>query len=274
MRGESGTPSFKEMERQGWHRNAPDYHDRAGQVTTQAIRRLIDAVAVQPGMQLIDLCCGPGYAAGAAAERGLAAMGVDIAPAMIEEARRRFPHAEFRLGDAEALDLPDASFDAVICAFGMLHLPEPEKGVAEAFRVLRPGGRYAFTVWCTPNKAKLLGLALDAVTAHGDMTVPLPPAPSIFQFSDPLFGTAALEDAGFRDVVVEEVPIHYRGKAIEDLFDWFDKSTVRTMALFRLQKPEVQERIKKAILDGARAYFVDGQIQIPCPAVLYTAAKR
>jgi hypothetical protein len=45
------------------------------------------------------------------------------------------------------------------------------------------------------------------------LTVPLPPAPSIFQFSDPLFGTAALENAGFRDVAVEDVPIHYRGKA-------------------------------------------------------------
>lgn len=274
MRGKSNIPSFKEMEREGWHQNAPDYHDRAGQVTSQAIGRLLDAVAVQPGMRLLDVCCGPGYAAGAAAERGLAAMGVDIAPAMVDEARRRFPHVEFRQGDAEALDLPDASFDAVICAFGVLHLPDPEKGIAEAFRVLRPDGRYAFTVWCTPNKAKLLGLALDAVTAHADMTVPLPPAPPIFQFSDPLVGTSALDNAGFRDVAVEEVPILYRGQAIEDVFDWFDKSAVRTMALFRLQKPEVQERIKDSIRDSARAYFVDGQIQIPCPAVLYTAAKR
>jgi ubiquinone/menaquinone biosynthesis C-methylase UbiE len=108
----------------------------------------------------------------AAAERGLDTVGIDLSPAMISEARQRFPSAEFRVNDD--------SFDAVVCPFGVLHLPEPDKAFTEAHRVLRHGGRYALTVWCAPDKAEFLGLAMKATAAHADMGVPLPPAPPLF----------------------------------------------------------------------------------------------
>lgn len=99
---------------------------------------------------------------------------------MVPEAQKLFLAGDFRVGDAEALGFADGSFDAAICEFGLLHLPEPEQGIAEVFRVLKPGGGYAFSTWYTPDSAKLLGLFLDAVAAHADMTVPLPQAPSFF----------------------------------------------------------------------------------------------
>jgi ubiquinone/menaquinone biosynthesis C-methylase UbiE len=265
--------SWKDVEREGWQQNAPAYDTRAGQMTTAAIGPMLAAVDARPGVRLLDVCCGPGYAAGAAAARGLSAVGVDITTAMLDEARRRFPDAEFREGDAENLDFPDASFDAVTCAFGLLHLPDARRAMAEAFRVLRHGGRYAVTVWCAPEQARLLGLALKAITAHADMEVPLPPAPPMFEFSDPAVARAALEGAGFREVGAEDVPIDFEGGTPADVFDWFDKSTVRTMALFRLQAPAVQARIRAAILEGAEAFRRDGRITIPCPARLYRARK-
>jgi ubiquinone/menaquinone biosynthesis C-methylase UbiE len=127
-------------------------------------------------MRLLDVCCGPGYGAGQAAELGLDAVGVDLSPAMI----------------AEQLQFDDGSFDAVVCPFGVLHLPEPDKAFAEAFQVLRPGGGYGLTVWCTPDKAEFLGLAMKATSAHADMGVPLPPAPPLFQFADVGLASAAL----------------------------------------------------------------------------------
>jgi ubiquinone/menaquinone biosynthesis C-methylase UbiE len=175
MQNHANLQSWKGIERAGWARNASGYDSRAGQMTLKAVGPMLDALQVQAGMRLLDVCCGPGYGAGTAAVRGLEAVGIDIAPAMIDEARRRFPAASFLEGDAESLDFPDASFDAVICAFGLLHLPDSQKAIAEAFRVLRIGGSYAFTVWRRPEKAHLLRLALEAITAHADMTVPLPP---------------------------------------------------------------------------------------------------
>jgi ubiquinone/menaquinone biosynthesis C-methylase UbiE len=265
--------SWKDIERAGWTQNASGYHARAGQMTTAMVDPMLTAVEARPGIRLLDVCCGPGYVAGAAAARGAAAVGIDITPAMIEEARRRFPNAEFRVGDAENLGFADASFASVTCAFGLLHLPDARRAIAESFRVLAPGGLYAFAVWSPPNKARLLDLALTAITAHADMDVPLPKAPAMFEFSDPDVAGEALRRAGFADVAVQEVPIAFEGSSPEDVFDWFDKSAVRTMAVFRLQTPAVQARIRAAILDGARSYARDGTLRIPCPALLFHARK-
>ena len=68
-------------------------------------------------MRLLDICCGPGHATAEAAARGLSVIGIDFAPAMVDEACRLFPDLDFRVGDAEALDFHDASFDAAICGF-------------------------------------------------------------------------------------------------------------------------------------------------------------
>lgn len=270
---DEGLPTFKELERDGWHERAGLHDALAGVLTRDAIDPLLNAIKVQPGMSLLDVCCGPGYGAGAAKERGLAAVGVDIAPAMLDEARARFPDAEFRHGDAEQLEFADSSFDAVICSFGLLHLPEHDKALSETFRVLKPGGRYGATVWCGPERNVFLGLAMKATMAHADMNVPLPPAPPMFQLGDVTFATDALQKAGFRDIASEELPIVYQGDRPEDVWRWFERIGVRGMAVYRLQTPEVQRRITNAIIDGARPYLTNGRVAIPCTAMMYTATK-
>src|SRR2546422_34553 len=81
---------------------------------------------------------------------GMLVTGLDFSPAMIGLARARHPQIEFREGDAETLPFDAASFDASVMNFGMLHLARPDRAIAEAHRVLRPGGRFAFTVWGAP----------------------------------------------------------------------------------------------------------------------------
>src|SRR5206468_11858962 len=61
--------------------------------------------------------------------------------------------------------------------FGVNHLPVPEKAFSEANRVLTPGGRFAFSMWCAPGKSRFHQLVLESIRAHGNMDVPLPPAP-------------------------------------------------------------------------------------------------
>lgn len=266
-------PSFKELERDGWQRNAPFYDRRAGQLTQAVVKVALERVNLAPRMRLLDVCCGPGYGAGEAAARGAEAVGIDIATAMIAEARTRFPAATFREGDAETLDFPDSSFEAVICLFGLLHLPEAEKAVAEAFRVLQPGARYAFSVWSVPEKAKLLGIIFKAVSSHADMNVPLPAAPPMFLFSDPAHSKMALSRAGFGDLTVEEIAIDYRADSVEDIIDWVEKSTVRTTMILRLQTPDVQKRIWDAVVDGVKPFLKRGSVSIPCNALLFSGRK-
>lgn len=265
--------TFKELERRGWHERAPQYDGGAGRMTRTVSTQLLEAVGARAPMELLDVCCGPGYNAGGAADRGCTATGVDLAPGMVEEATRRFPRARFHVGDAEKLDFANASFDAVICGFGILHLPEPEKAIAEAFRVLRPSGHYAWTVWCGPDRAQLSGIAQRAIQALADLTVPLPLAPSRELFSDADVARSALEAAGFADVRSAELPLMWRGDALTDIWDWYDRGTVRTSALLNLQSHEVREQIKAAMIKDAARFATSDGVLVPNHAIMHVARK-
>ena len=265
--------SFQEMEKSGWTEKAHTYDDHLGLVTKDAIGPMLDAVGAARGTRLLEVACGPGYGAGLAAARGVNAAGIDFAPTMVEEAHKRFPDADFREGDAEALDFGDASFDAVICPFGMLHFPTPENAISEAARVLKPGGRYAFTVWCTPDKARLFGIILDAIEAHGNIDVPLPSAPPFFRFSDHETSRNALAEEGFAGIEISELPLTLSIDAPEVVLDVIYKSTVRTAALLKLQTETARGNIHAAIVGAVRDFAADEGFVIPAPVVLAAATK-
>src|SRR5438128_1438952 len=102
---------FHEFEHRGWEEVALRYDDSWALVTKQAIEPLLDAAQVRQATQALDVACGSGYVAGAAAARSAIAVGVDFSSLMVAEARRRYPQVEFREGDAERLDFADRQFD-------------------------------------------------------------------------------------------------------------------------------------------------------------------
>src|SRR5437763_15928404 len=104
----------------------------------QSVPALLDAAHVTAGTRLLDVACGPGYAAAAAAARGALPLGIDFSSEMVEEAGGRYPGLEFREGGAEQLSLLDTSFDGEALNFGMLHLGRPEAAIPESDRVRRP----------------------------------------------------------------------------------------------------------------------------------------
>src|SRR5512139_4330292 len=113
------TDAFHAFEYAGWQRAASAYPDTFGQVTLQAVEPLLDAVGAGPGVRLLDIATGPGYVAAAAAQRGAQVVALDFARAMVEHARRAHPALDVREGDAEALPLEAASFDAAVVSFGL-----------------------------------------------------------------------------------------------------------------------------------------------------------
>jgi SAM-dependent methyltransferase len=265
--------SFKGMEHAGWETNAAAYDKLFGSITQHAIEPLLDATRVHVGTSMLDLCCGPGYGAAAAAARGARAIGIDFSQAMVETARGLHPGVTFRQGDAEALHFESGSFDAVICSFGVNHLPEPEKALREAHRVLRPGGRFAFSMWCAPGKSKFHQLVLESIRDYGTMDVPLPAAPPPFRFSDPATCEAALIAADFEDAHVVEIPLAFRPAAATEVLA-LTRCAVRLTMMIELQDAKARERIRQAIVEGAEKFRSGALLEISMPAVVASAVKR
>ena len=133
-------------------RMAPDY-DVVGNFTHFG-RRLVEAVGVEPGQRVLDVASGRGAVLFPAAERvgpGGHVEGIDLAEGMVAavnaDAERRGTAARVRLMDAEQLDFPDASFDRVLCGFGIMFPPDQARALSEMRRVLRPGGRLGISTW-------------------------------------------------------------------------------------------------------------------------------
>jgi ubiquinone/menaquinone biosynthesis C-methylase UbiE len=265
--------TFKEFEHSGWQEVADRYHDAFAGVTTQSVGPLLETAFAGPGVRLLDLACGPGYAAAAAAQLGAKAHGIDFSSEMVDQARQRHSGVHFEEGDAEQLSIPDAAFDAVVMNYGMLHLSQPERAVAESYRVLRPGGRFAFTVWDTPDKTKGFGIVLEAIQKHGQLDVPIPPGPPFFRFSDPAESTRVLSAAGFVRIQVRLIPQIWRLASADNLFNVFLRSSVRSAALLRAQSAGALAAIQVAIRERMAEYQKGGGFELPMPAVLCSGFK-
>jgi ubiquinone/menaquinone biosynthesis C-methylase UbiE len=265
--------AFRDLEKSGWENAVADYDDAFTRLTAQSIAPLLDALQVRLDTRLLDVACGPGHVAQAAAARGARVLGVDFSEAMVALARERHPQLQFDEGDAEALALPDAAFDAVAMNFGLLHLDRPQQALAEAARVLAPGGRCGFTVWAAPPQTEGFRIVLDAVEQHGRIDVPLPPGPPFFRYSDAVVASEALEQAGLVEARVVTIPQVWRFSRAEELFEAMLHGTVRTAALLRAQTPPALQRIRAAISAGAMQFAGDEGIAIPMPSVLSVARK-
>lgn len=250
--------AFDAFEAAGWSaKNAAEYDSLAGRVTSRLADALLAAVRAGSGTRLLDVATGPGYVAARAAAQGAAAVGLDFSETMLAFARSRAPDVDFVRGDATALPFADGSFDGVVAAFVLLHLGAPERAAAEATRVLRPGGRAAFTVWDEPSRGRWLGVLLDAVAEAG-ATPPadVPPGPPLFRFADEGELTGLLAGAGLADVEVDTIDFVLQLGSADELWNGLVEGTVRVRPLVQSQTDAVRRAIRARfdeLLDEHRA---------------------
>jgi SAM-dependent methyltransferase len=157
--------------------------------------------------------------------------------------------------------------------FGVLHLGRPDQALAEACRVLRTDGRFAFTAWAKPEEAVGFGIVLRALAKYGDVNVSLPEGPPFFRFSDPDECIRSLLVAGFAAPKVFKLRQFWRLPSLDSLFELMKDSTVRTAGLLRAQRPDALEKIREAMRDELKSYQKRNAIELPMPAMLASGMK-
>jgi ubiquinone/menaquinone biosynthesis C-methylase UbiE len=264
--------AFNRFEAEGWEARASSYGFLAP-ITGRVIGALLAAVGAGPGVQLLDVGCGPGDLAAAAAHRSADAVGIDVAPSMVRRAALAHPTIPFRVGSFEALPGGEGAFDAVVGNFVVNHVGRPEHALREALRVLRPGGRLALSSWDAPRRNRVLGLMLDAVAA-ADAPPPqgLPAGPTNFRDDEEL--RALFERAGFVEVGVSHLHFETPVADADTLWRGILDSAVRIPPLVTEQPPEVQARIRAAFDELVAIHRRDdGTLAIPV-AVQVTQGTR
>jgi SAM-dependent methyltransferase len=205
---------LKAVQREGWSLFGP-----LEVFTTVPAARLVRFANVAPNEQVLDVGCGTGVVAVTAARAGASVRALDLTPALLERARQNARIAGVRIdlveGDAEALPYPDASFDVVLSQFGHMFAPRPNMAIEEMLRVLKPGGRVAFTTW----PPELFTGALFATIGRYAPPPPpgvIPPAPPP-EWGDPSIvrerlGNAVIDLVFDRDVMISPTlsPQHAR----------------------------------------------------------------
>ncbi len=265
---------FFDFEHDGWETVSHGYEQHFARLTCQSVEATLDAVGVGDGIRVLDVCTGPGMISAAALERGANVTGLDFSAEQIEIARRRVPGAEFIEGDAQNLPYDDDCFDAVVCGYGIIHVPDPQRALAEIVRVLKPGKRMAASVWVEPHPSNGFGLLFGSIKAHADMNVPLPHGPDFFQFSDPDRFGAALSASGLREPVVTEVEQFWALEEPMSMVNGFMEGSVRARGIMLAQTDAVREVVFAAIAKGMVQFESDyGGYRVPMPALVGSGVK-
>ena len=187
-------PDVKQQEKEVYDSIAEVFDAVWARYTARFASDLIDLMAPQSGENTLDLAGGTGAAGLKLAER-LGPKGnvtiIDLSPRMLEQAKmnavtRLLDNVTTRVMDAENLDFPDGSFDLIICSFGIMFFPDVPRALAEARRVLKPGGRIGFTVWSVPERVPFISYPSQATITR------VAPAPVRLLLQVPVIGRRVL----------------------------------------------------------------------------------
>jgi ubiquinone/menaquinone biosynthesis C-methylase UbiE len=268
------TPDYRTQSYETWQRVAGGWERRNEQQwrrTEPVSRNLVERLALRAGETVLELAGGVGQTGLLAAEavgpdgRLIAS---DFSPAMLDAARRLadqlgVTNVEHRLIDAEQIDLPDASVDAVLCRWGYMLIAEPARAFAETRRVLNARGRLAFSVWAAPDANPWAAVIGRALVAHDAMPAPEPGAPGMFALAASERIEMLARRAGFQSVEVEDIPLTFA-------YESFDEYWTVTMELgggisraVSALAPDEQTAVRADVERGAEPYAKDGGYELP-----------
>ena len=264
---------YRDMSLQTWDQMAPGWEDRRDWLNDMmgfANEWLVDHADPQPGQTVLDIAAGTGDLGFIAAERvgdGGKVVTTDFSPEMLAAARRNgeqrgLSNVEYRVLDAERMDLDDDSFDVVLCRFGYMLMADPAAALAETRRVLRDGGTLAFAVWQTAERNPWAALPGMTLVQRGHMPPPEPGAPGIFAMGEADRVKELVTGAGFDEPRLEELTLEWR-MGSEDLWDMVTRLAGPLARVINGLPDEEQRKTRAAIEESLEQFRQNGQLVVP-----------
>lgn len=273
--------------RERWERSADGWRARNERFQAAAMpvsQWLVAAIEPQPGERVLELAAGVGETGFLAAELiapgGGTLISSDGAEAMLAHAKERalergVANVEFKSLELEWIDLSAASVDKAICRWGYMFALDKDAALRETRRVLRPGGRLALAAWSTPDHNPFTAIPrrtlVDAGLVDG---FELAAGPTMFDLADENKLCELLEDAGFAEIVVEQLPLTIPYDDVEDyIAATSDLSPAFADVVAPLNARQREDLIER-LTDATAPYAApDGSLALPALAVVAAASS-
>jgi SAM-dependent methyltransferase len=251
--------------RDAWNEVAPGWcarREELWEVSRPVSEWLVRRLDPQPGDTVLELAAGPGdtglLAARLVGESGRVVI-TDFAPGMIAAARRRVEeagakNAEVRVLDAERMDLETDSVDGILCRWGLMLMTDPAAAFAESRRVLRPGGRVAFSVWAARERNPVLSLVGAVLESQGYIPPPDPETPGAFAMADPGRIRELVMGAGFAEPEIEEVSFRWSFPHQDAYWRYLIETSASSSPVLRALPLEARRRVREQLHEATRPF--------------------
>jgi SAM-dependent methyltransferase len=266
----------------GWQKWWKTAEDGAQKIS----EKLVELAEIKSGNRVLDVATGIGEPAITAArivgEKGYV-LATDISPQMLAIGRERaMSHGlqdiiEFKEGDAELVDLPNATFQAAICRWGLMFLPNLSIALSNIQKSLVSGGKFATAVWADPIKVPLISLSLSTVRKQLNIPAPPPNVPSPFSLADVDMFTSTLSQAGFGDINHEIVEVTFEFNSPEDYVRYTQDISAPIKLMLANETEMRREEIWKILGDRVRIQYAangGGSVRFKNEAICVVGQKR
>jgi ubiquinone/menaquinone biosynthesis C-methylase UbiE len=261
---------MKRIERDGYNLIGARYAAGA-EARTALTTALIAAAELQPGQHVLDLAAGPGLLASAAREK-VGAGGTAIATDIAEAQLACCPGLLRVAADGEFLPFAGNHFDRVLCGLGLMVFPDAARALAEARRVMAPGGRLVLSVWGAAEHAPLLSCALDCMKRL--LPAPKVARPSVFRFGTPEALSTPLAEAGFGEIAIHTIMIDSHFTAAASYWQAFlDLAGGAAGSLARLPE-SMQQRLVSEVARELSGFAGEAGYAMRSAVLVATATKK
>ena len=186
--------------------------------------------------------------------------------------RRGITNVETMACDVCELPFADNSFDAISCRFGFMFFPDMQLAANEMLRVLKPGGRFATSVWNVPEKNFWVTAMMGTINKNMELPPPVPGAPGMFRCAKPGLMKDVFEKAGFKNIAEKEVASKLNSGTVEIYWNMMTEIGAPIVAALSKADDTLREKIKKEVVELVSQHY-PGHVSIDAGAIVISAKK-